>query len=211
MKSKKIKDIYEGKVARRYDLSMSHFFARLKERAIHSASLKTGDTVLVFCCGTGLDFPEILNQIGKTGKVIGIDFSTEMLQQAQIKIDKYGWKNVELIKEDVTSLNHSLNEKADIGICTLGMSIIPEYRIAYSNLLSNVKKGGKIIIGDMQLASGWKAMFNPITILMAKKFGGSKKGHRNSQMIFSLMVAELQDVSKKSFFMDAYCYCIGTK
>ena len=53
----KIKDIYRGKVTNHYDLPISHMFRKYKEKVFKVSSLKRGDRVLVYCCGTGLDFP----------------------------------------------------------------------------------------------------------------------------------------------------------
>ncbi len=171
--SKIIKEIYAGKVAKNYDLPMSHFFGRFKKSAFNSSSLKSGDRVLVFCCGTGLDFPYILKKIGNDGKIVGVDFSSEMLSKAKGKIRKNKWGNIELIEADITGFRDKLDKNFDVGVCTLGMSIIPEYKSAYYNLISYVKKQGEIIIGDMQLASGWCACLNPLIVFLSKKYGGT--------------------------------------
>jgi len=209
--SKNIENIYAGKVAEKYDFSIPPFFAFWKRKAFNESSLKNGDSVLVFCCGTGLDFPHILEKIGKEGKITGVDFSSEMLKKAKEKIRKEKWENIELIESDITKFTDKLDEEFDIAVCTLGLSIIPEYKIAYNNLLSNVKKHGEIIIGDMQLASGWLACFNPFTIYLSKKFGGTQEGHQNSLEIYSMMKKELKEVKKREFFFKAYYYCIGKK
>jgi len=93
----------------------------------------------------------------------------------------------------------------------LGLSIIPEYKTAYYSLVSKVKEGGEIIIGDMQLASDGYALFNPFTISLAKRFGGSFEGHQNSLEICDIMKNELKKVNKREFFLKSYYYCIGTK
>ena len=127
LESKTIQKIYSGKVARHYDLPISHIFKKYKQLAFRDSSIKKGDTVLVFCCGTGLDFPYILKLIGKEGKIIGVDFSSAMLEKAKEKVSKYHWDNIELINADITDYENKLPTKADVGVCTLGMSIIPEY------------------------------------------------------------------------------------
>ncbi|MCK5208902.1 MAG: class I SAM-dependent methyltransferase, partial [Cyclobacteriaceae bacterium] len=137
--SKEIEEIYAGKVANKYDFSLPPFFALWKKKAFKDSSLKKGDSVLVLCCGTGLDFPHILKKIGKDGKIIGVDFSHEMLKKAKEKISKKKWGNIELIEADITKFRNKLDEQFDVGVCTLGMSIIPEYKSAYNNLLANVK------------------------------------------------------------------------
>ena len=208
---KTIKKIYEGNVAKKYDRSMSHFFASLKKKAFNGSSLKKGDRVLVFCCGTGLDFHPILKKIGSEGQIIGVDFSSEMLKKAAEKIRNNKWENVELIEADVTKFEDKLEIKADVGVCTLGMSIIPAFKSAYYNLLSNVKEKGERIIEDMQLASGWQARFNPVTIFLAKRFGGTNEGHKNSLELYSIMKKELNEVVKREYYFKSYYYCRGKK
>ena len=211
LEAKKIEGIYAGPVAKKYDMSMGHFFARLKEKAFKESTLKTGDHVLVFCCGTGLDFLHILRRIGEEGKITGVDFSGKMLKRAAEKISRNNWSNIELVHADVTRFENKLDPKADAGVCTLGLSIIPEFRSAYYNLLSNIRVGGEIIIGDMQLASGWQAHLNPLTISMAKRYGGTLEGHQNSLELSSLMKETLDNVRKEEYFFRAYYFSIGKK
>jgi demethylmenaquinone methyltransferase/2-methoxy-6-polyprenyl-1,4-benzoquinol methylase len=209
--SNKIKEIYSGNVTRHYDLPISHIFRKYKQKVFDVSSLKRGDRVLVYCCGTGLDFSEIENKIGREGHIVGVDFSPEMLEKAKQRIEKLRWNNVKLIEADVTEFALDNEELFDAGICTLGLSIIPDYKAAYYSLVSKVKEGGEIIIGDMQLASEGYALFNPFTISLAKRFGGSYQGHQNSLEICKLMKNELKEVTKREFFLKSYYYCIGTK
>jgi ubiquinone/menaquinone biosynthesis C-methylase UbiE len=207
--AKRIKTIYSGLTARHYDLPISHFFGKYKKMAFNESSLKSGDRVLVFCCGTGLDFSYILKKIGSDGKIVGVDFSSEMLKIAEKRVKRKKWENVDLIEADITKLEGSFDEKFDVGVCTLGMSIIPEYETAYNNLVFNTKKQGEIIIGDIQLASGKLARLNPLTIFLARRYGGSYKGHQNSKKISDIMKEELSGVVKKEFFFKSYYHCIG--
>lgn len=110
---------------------------------------------------------------------------------AENKIQKKKWENVELIEADITKLRDQFDEKFDVGVCTLGISLIPEYKTAFNNLVSNIKKQGEIIIGDMQLASGVLAQLNPFTIFLSKRYGGSYKGHQNSTELCNIMKNEL--------------------
>ncbi|NQV14206.1 methyltransferase domain-containing protein [bacterium] len=207
--ARNIKAIYAGELAQKYDFSMPPFFSRWKRKAIDDSTLKSGDRVLVFCCGSGLDFPHILSKIGNAGKIVGVDFSVQMLRNAQQKIDTQGWVNIELIEADITTFKDTTEKKYDVGICTLGMSIIPDFKSAYNNLISEIKPQGEIIIGDMQLASGWLARLNPLTIFLAEKFGGTHKGHQNSLELCSIMKQDLSAIRKKEFFFKSYYYCIG--
>ena len=86
-KPENVATLYANRItAMHYDLPISHFFGNYKRLTFEDSSLKTGDKVLVFCCGTGLDFPHILRRIGKDGHIVGVDFSAEMLSIAAKKI-----------------------------------------------------------------------------------------------------------------------------
>jgi len=209
--SRMIETIYNADLAKKYDYSLPPFFANWKRKAFNESSLKQGDSVLVFCCGTGLDFHHILKRIGTSGKITGVDFSASMLIVAKEKIRKNKWENIELIEADITQFHNILDKKADVGVCTLGLSIIPEFETAYRSLLSNVKNHGEIIIGDMQLASGWLARLNPFTIFLSKKYGGTFEGHQNSLKLNSIMKRELIDIKRREFFFKSYYYSIGKK
>jgi len=204
------KDIYAGPVARRYELSMSHIFTRFKQWAFDQSSLKKGDRVLVFCCGTGLDFTPLIDKIGSSAEIVGVDFSSQMLSQAQRKIEHFHWDNIKLIQADVSlPISELAGERFDAAVCTLGLSIIPEYQAAFDQLRSLVKPGGELIIGDMQLASGRWAYFNPLTLWLSKRYGGTKQGHKNTLTLRAQMQQELAHVRTQSYFFGAYFYCIG--
>jgi demethylmenaquinone methyltransferase/2-methoxy-6-polyprenyl-1,4-benzoquinol methylase len=131
---------------------MSHFFSRLKRLAFEASSIKKGDRVMVLCCATGLDFYNILRRIGREFAIVGADFSSTMLKRAVKRYANDGWDNIELFEADATEFRCTGGEIFDAEVCTLGMSIIPEYRKAYHNHHTHVKKQGHIVIGDIPLA-----------------------------------------------------------
>jgi len=91
------------------------------------------------------------------------------------------------------------------------MSLIPDYQAAYDRLLAHVKPGGTIVVGDMQLASDWRACFNPLTVGVSRMFGGTKEGHRNSAKLRSMMESDLLSRRSREFSLGAYYFCAGTK
>ncbi len=119
----------ENNIKKRYDWILAPIYNRLqnhmlkyKKRAVEIANLKKGDSVLVFCCGSGMEFPFLEDIISNSGKIVGIDFSQKMLDIAKNTADKNGWKNISLYQGDATSFK--LNEQFDAGFCTLGLSVI---------------------------------------------------------------------------------------
>lgn len=206
-----IRKIYTQYLHGVYDQKLSQAFAEWKAQAINASALQKGDNVIVFCCGSGNDFVHIQNKIGTTGRIVGVDFSSQMLNLARQKINHERWENIELIEADVTIYANKQGLFYDAGICTLGMSIIPEYMQAYHNLLSHIRSGGEVIIGDLQLVAGWRSLLNARIIYRAKEFGGSYQGHKNSRRLFAIMEKQLSHIRKKHFYNNVYTYCIGTK
>ncbi|KKL11593.1 hypothetical protein LCGC14_2544230, partial [marine sediment metagenome] len=88
-----------------YDRRVPSSLIKRKDDFIRVSHLKKGMTVLIFCCGTGLELEEVIKKIGSEGRVIGIDLSEEMLKKAEERIKDKGWKNVVLIKADVTTFD----------------------------------------------------------------------------------------------------------
>jgi len=56
---------------------------RLRQETIGSLNLQPGQTVLDIACGTGRNFPLILEKIGPTGRLVGVDYTDAMLARAR--------------------------------------------------------------------------------------------------------------------------------
>jgi demethylmenaquinone methyltransferase/2-methoxy-6-polyprenyl-1,4-benzoquinol methylase len=113
-----------------YDKAIRSLYLPYRQKLIQSLQLQPGQTVLDIGCGSGLNFELIIDAIGPHGTLIGVDFSAKMLERVQKTIDKKGWKNVFLLKQDATKLNlKELNIHSDKVIhidrilCTLGLSV----------------------------------------------------------------------------------------
>jgi demethylmenaquinone methyltransferase/2-methoxy-6-polyprenyl-1,4-benzoquinol methylase len=74
-------------------------------RAIKHLRLKRGDCVVELGCGTGLNFPPLVEQIGPEGRLIGVDLSPKMLAYAQQRAERAQWKNIELVQSDIVAYN----------------------------------------------------------------------------------------------------------
>lgn len=138
---------------------------RLRRKTIDSLHLQPGQTVLDIACGTGRNFLLILERIGAGGRLVGVDYTSAMLARAQIRVDREGWENVELIQSDAARID--LGRKFDAALCTLAIGVIPDYRVALDRMTAHVKPSGWLAIGDAKRSSGWKAfVFNWLADLL---------------------------------------------
>jgi len=83
--------------AREYDASAQRTMV-LRRRTIARLGLRPGDVVLDVGCGTGLSFPLLLDAVGASGRVIGVESSSDMMALARERAAAAGWNNVTLLE-----------------------------------------------------------------------------------------------------------------
>jgi SAM-dependent methyltransferase len=111
--------------ARPYD-----WFARLtasvggiRQRCIEALELDTGETVVEFGCGPGINIVKLQEAIGPSGKAVGVDISANMLGRAKARADKQMNSCIELVQADATEPPvHS----ADAVLATFVSSLFPD-------------------------------------------------------------------------------------
>lgn len=135
-------------VTRYGSLGFDKFF---RKKVIENANIKKGYIVADVACGTGLNFPFLVEAVGKEGKIYGIDVTQAMLDKARQKIRKNNWKNVGLINRNITTWK--TNKKFDAIVCTIGLTEIPNYEKVVDNVYRMLKRNGKFVIWDGKRAS----------------------------------------------------------
>jgi ubiquinone/menaquinone biosynthesis C-methylase UbiE len=141
-------------------------FPPARRRAVAALVLKPGDVVLEIGAGTGRNFPYLVEAVGTTGVVIGVDASAGMLAEAQKLIDREGWSNVELIREDATQLQ--LEREVDGVLFSLSYSALPEPRPALAAAWQRLRPGGRVVVMDLGLTEGFARALDPIARLLLK-------------------------------------------
>lgn len=158
----KVREIYDRR-ASYYNLlikvlSLSRD-AAYRQEAIQRLDLKPGARVLDLGCGTGLNFRYMEEQIGSQGFILGLDESFGMLCQARNCIKRNKWNNIKLIQGDVTELTFSTkaSKQFDAVIFSYLLTTVAKYKEAIDLALKVLKKGGRIVLADDRLPSGWFA------------------------------------------------------
>lgn len=116
------------------------------------ALIKDGDVVIDLGSGAGNDAFVARAITGEKGKVIGIDFTDEMINKARENADKLGFHNVEFRFGDIEKMPVAAN-KADVIISNCVLNLVPDKGKAFQEIFRVLKQGGHFSVSDI-VASG---------------------------------------------------------
>jgi SAM-dependent methyltransferase len=112
------------------------------------ADLREGETVLDLGSGAGADVLISARRVGPTGKAIGLDMTSEMLELARANAVEAGLQNVELIKgyiEDIPLPDGSV----DVVISNCVINLAADKPKAIAEAARVLKPGGRFAVSDI--------------------------------------------------------------
>ncbi len=124
-----------------YDRIFTRFFFPRILSTIRGLGLPPGSKVLEVGVGTGLSLPAY----PKDADVIGIDLAPEMLEQAQRKIQREGWRHISLYQMNALNLEYPADQ-FDYVMAFHVVSVIPDHAAAMREICRVCKPGGKVVV-----------------------------------------------------------------
>lgn len=114
------------------------------------ANIKKGDTVIDLGSGAGNDCFIARAEAGETGKVIGIDFTPEMIERARQNVQKRGFTNVAFIQGDIEQLPLEA-QVADVVVSNCVLNLVPNKKAVFGEIYRVLKPNGHFSISDIVL------------------------------------------------------------
>ncbi len=146
-----------SRTASSYDTVGPRHFAYFARRLVEFAAVQRGDRVLDVATGTGAVLLLAAEQVGETGRVVGVDLVPAMLGRAEVAVRERGLCNVELRLGDAEQLDFG-RATFDLVLCSFGLSSFADKDRALSAFLAVLRPGGRVGLVD---TFGWYFQHDP--------------------------------------------------
>lgn len=229
-KSQYVHSVFES-IAPKYD-AMNDVISFRRHKAwrnytMRKLDLREGQTAIDLCCGT-CDWTIALAKASGKGEVVGLDFSKNMLEVGQKKVDKEGLSSqIQLVEGDAMELPFEDN-RFDFATIGFGLRNVPDLDRVIAEMTRVVKPGGKVVCLELSKPTTepfrtiYYAYFEHLLPLLAKWFAKRYDQYKwlpeslttfpnRLELEERFRAAGLTEVWSRPFFLGVAALHIGTK
>ncbi|MDD5408942.1 MAG: arsenite methyltransferase [Candidatus Omnitrophica bacterium] len=166
------------------------------------ASLKEGDVVLDLGSGAGFDAFLAAKRVGKTGRVIGVDMTPEMIAKAKENAKKGKYCNVEFRLGEIEKLPVE-DSSIDVIISNCVINLSPDKETVFNEAHRVLKPNGRLMVSDLVLAKELpSAIKKSVEAYVGCLAGAIKKGEY-LELINMAGFKDVKIISESSYPVDA--------
>jgi len=204
--------------APRYDLAVRLFdtfawfgfnISGWRRQAVSELKLKPGDTVVDIGCGTGLNFPLLHQAVTSNGKIIAVDLSNAMLDQARQAIAANKWANVQLVCADAAQFEFP--HKVDAVVSAYALTLVSDCGRVIANSSARLTPGGRLVVLDMAWPKYCPLWWRHVLFFL-RSYGVTADilRRRPWETVQRSMKQRFQDYSQRQFWLGFFYLACGT-
>jgi len=166
------------------------------------ASLKEGDVVLDLGSGAGFDAFLSAQRVGKSGRVIGVDMTPEMVAKAKENAKKGSYANVEFRLGEIEKLPVK-DDSIDVIISNCVINLSPDKEAVFKEAYRVLKSGGRLMVSDLVLTKDLPEGIKESVEAYVGCLAGAIKKDEYLNFIIAAGFSDVQVVSESSYPVDA--------
>ena len=161
------------RIAPLYDLASAPYWMlgadKLSDKAIAELRLTPGSTVVELGVGTGRNLVALSRAVGPTGRVVGVDLSTEMLRRARKRLVRTELGNVILVTADM--MDYEPPPETSGVLSTYAIEMLPDPETLLRRLSYTLPAGSRIAISGLRASASWPDLAIRLGSLLMRPFG----------------------------------------
>jgi arsenite methyltransferase len=154
------------------------------------ASLKQGETVLDLGSGGGFDCFLAARAVGNSGRVIGVDMTSEMVALSRKNAEKAGYANVDFRLGEIEHLPVA-DSSVDVIISNCVINLSPDKPQVFKEAFRVLKSGGRLAVSDVVASAEVPESFRDDLASVSACVGGASSVEELHAM---LVKAGFQDI-----------------
>ena len=161
------------------------------------AGVRSGDAVLDIGSGAGIDVLLASRVVGPAGKVIGLDFTPEMIARAADNAARAGAENVEFRLGDAEHMPLD-DASVDWVISNCVINLAPDKRKVFSEVFRVLKPGGRVSISDIVTGELPAALRNDLG-LWARCVAGAVEEEEYLKLMHDAGLIDVQVIARQRY------------
>lgn len=143
------------------------FMRPLRRKAVRLLHLKHGDHVLDMGCGMGGSFPYLVDAVGPSGEVVGVEISSEVTINTSQRIERNRWRNVQVIEAAAQTVR--LTGTFD-GLLMFAAPDVYASQEAVENIFPRLRENARVVVFGVKMSSNRLGrMLNPLLRMVVSK------------------------------------------